>query len=482
MLRLTKIGKITPKNSNEIKNSRLGLGFEKLDRDVFDPEKAYDKVAELGVKWIRIQSGWARTEKQKGVYDFAWLDNVVDNLCKRGLKPWICLCYGNGLYDENAAKYFGAVGVPPIFNVEQKTAWKNYVTALVNRYKDRVTHYEVWNEPDGIWCWKHGVNAAELGLFTAETGKIVHDAFPEAEVIGLVQCHVELKYVIDAFTDTGMADNIDAISFHEYTHDESNVPRRVASLHAIADMFKPGIKVIQGESGSQSRTGGNGALRLMFWTEKAQTKQLARHTMINLSTDVEFTSYFSCMDMIEALNGTADDKASYQDYGYFGVLGADFDENGFSIGTYTPKPSYYALQTISSVFSEDYDIVKNYPMLFKAPDESIWEINCTKYAEPDCNGAEITKAFYRRDNGSECFVYWKPTNILTTDYNGSVSFEMVTRNKVFKLVDMCTGDVYSLPDGMIEDTGNGSYMVKHLPVKDTPLALIMGDFCDFSKE
>ena len=39
MYRLTKIGKIAPKASKDIKKSIIGLGFEKLDRDVFDPEK-----------------------------------------------------------------------------------------------------------------------------------------------------------------------------------------------------------------------------------------------------------------------------------------------------------------------------------------------------------------------------------------------------------------------------------------------------------
>ena len=41
-----------------------------------------------------------------------------------GLKPWICLCYGNQLYSEDAAKVFGAVGIPPIFTEEQRRAWR----------------------------------------------------------------------------------------------------------------------------------------------------------------------------------------------------------------------------------------------------------------------------------------------------------------------------------------------------------------------
>ena len=69
------------------------------------------------------------------------------------------------------------------------------------------------------------------------------------------------------------------------------------------------------------------------WTEEKQAKQLARHTIADLLCNVHFTSYFSCMDMIEALNGTVGDVASYLDYGYFGVLGAEFDQNGKTILT-----------------------------------------------------------------------------------------------------------------------------------------------------
>jgi polar amino acid transport system substrate-binding protein len=53
-----------------------------------------------------IQSGWQKTEKEKGKYDFSWLDEQVDNLLKRGLKPWLCLCYGNQIYDDFAKERF----------------------------------------------------------------------------------------------------------------------------------------------------------------------------------------------------------------------------------------------------------------------------------------------------------------------------------------------------------------------------------------
>ena len=95
MHRLIKIGKIAPKASKDIKKSIIGLGFEKLDRDVFDPEKSYVVVAKAGVKWASLQSGWQRTEKEKGVYDFKWLEKIVDKMLEIGVEPWLChLSYG----------------------------------------------------------------------------------------------------------------------------------------------------------------------------------------------------------------------------------------------------------------------------------------------------------------------------------------------------------------------------------------------------
>ena len=146
-----------------------------------------------------------------------WLDKIVDNLIARGLEPWMCLCYGNKLYSEDAAKVFGAVGVPPIFTDEQKNAWRNYVKAVVARYNGKINLFEVWNEPDGEWCWKHGVNATELGEFTISTAKAVKEANPDAKVVGGVCCFADLKFINEAM-HTGMGKYIDYVSYHHSTH------------------------------------------------------------------------------------------------------------------------------------------------------------------------------------------------------------------------------------------------------------------------
>lgn len=467
MQQLKKSGQIKPKASSEIKFSQIGLGFEKLDRDVFDPEKAYDKVAETGVKWARIQSGWQRTEREKGVYNFEWIDSIVDNLLERGIQPWVCLCYGNDLYNEEAKEVFGAVGCPPIFSDEQKKGWANYVRAFTEHFKDRIGYYEVWNEPDGVWCWKHGPNGTELGEFTVATAKAIREVYPEAKIIGGCICMHELKYLNDFFL-AGAGDWIDYLSFHAYVRDETVVFEITKTLKALINKYNPKIGLIQGESGAQSRSGGHGALHYAGWTELAQAKLLARHMLADIISGVHFTSYFSCMDMIEALNGKVGDVATYLDYGYFGILGADFDEEGHSTGEYYRKPSFYTLQNIASVFAEDYEQCE-LPVFFN-PDYSQWIM------DRNIERKNAVTAFFRRDGG-DAMVYWYPTNIFTTSYEGTISITVLSDyGKDMKVIDIMDGSIYDIPDDLIEEMGSGVYKIKKLPIKDTPLILTFGDF------
>lgn len=466
MEQLKKIGTIVPKSSKEVKNSKLGLGFEKLDRDAFDPNRVYDRVCELGVKKARLQSGWAKTEKEKGVYSFEWLDDIVDNFVSREIEPWLCLCYGNALYTKAAEKVFGSVGCPPIHTEEERTAWKNYVTAVVKRYEGKVNYFEIWNEPDWTGFWKHGVNATEFGEFTNTTAKIIREVRPDAKIIGGVVSVRCLNFLNSALA-AGLGENIDFVSFHEYTHDERDVYEKAQTYRSLIKKYNPKLELIQGESGSQSRSGGHGALWQGAWTEEIQAKQLARHTIADLITDVHFTSYFSCVDMAEAILGNVDDKSSYQDFAYFGVLGEEFDENGLSKGTYYRKPSFYTYQNICSLFAEDFKVC-DLPIF-------IYSRSSDRKCEHQLHRYEISSGGFERENG-KIFAYWYPSNIMTTSYLSSITLEYYSEYKDLKLIDIMDGSVYEIPESMIRDKGDGVYEISELPIKDTPLLLMFGEF------
>ena len=469
MIRLKKVGQIVPKASKDIAKSRIGLGFEKLDRDVFDPEKAYPFVAQTGVKWARLQSGWQRTEKEKGAYDFAWLDSIVDNLIAIGVEPWLCLCYGNALYTEMAKEHFGAVGCAPIHSQEERDAWRNYVLATVSHFKGRIHRYEVWNEPDGLWGWKHGPSGKELGEFTIATAKACKEADPDCKVIGFCTCRNNRFHFIEELCETGVCDYIDSISYHSYRIHDREFEEVYNYYDSVRREYNPNLTIIQGESGTQSRHDGCGALKGANWTQLKQAKFLLRHLLVDLACGAEFTSYFSCMDMIEALNGKVGDLNSYLDYGYFGVLGADFDENGRSTGEYTPKQSFKALQNLCSVFCNDYE-QKSFPCehlqqksgFVWGQDIDLKDLRCSGWVKP---------------NGARALCYWNSaSNVVTQTYEGTTSIRMMTHDAHdLHIVDLLTGDVYEIPESMM--TVEKQFTVlNNIPVTDYPMLLTVGDF------
>ena len=467
MFRLKEIGRIEPVNAKSLKTSRLGIGFEKLDRAVFDPEKAYDKLGEIGVKWVRLQSGWQRTETEKGVYHFEWLDSIVDNIIARGMIPWMCVCYGNQLYDDKAKTRFGAVGCMPVHTEEQKNAWESYCSALAAHFMGRCDHFEIWNEPDGDWNIETAETAETVGAFNRDSAIALKKGNSKAYVIGGALCATLIKF-LNRMHSTGFGEYVDAISFHEYTYDEGSVRQKVDGIRVVNKLYGFDLPVIQGESGSQSRYGGHGALHTAAWTERKQCKQLLRHLVADLLSGVEFASYFTCVDMIEALNGKVGDIASYLDYGYFGVLGADFDENGMSTGEYEPKPSYYALQNLASLLGGELENI-DFPAVFlrgNAPH--------TGY-RPNIGCTEASYGGFKLDDGSLALAYWYPDDIMTRDFEGAVTLEIAAPREYSRitLVDPMDGKIYEIPESIMKPDGYGGYVFEHLVIRDYPLFLIL---------
>ena len=463
------VGKIKTIKSTETDFMKFGIGLEKLDRNVFDPSKTYDKLHALGVKRVRIQSGWMRTEKKEGVFDFAWLDEIVDNLLSRGMKPWMCLCYGNPLYTESARVYYGGVGCPPVKTETERKAWARYCEALAEHYKGRVDEFEVWNEPDGKHCWKEGVNGKQYGEFVINSARAVKRANPEAQIFAGSCCARENLSWFEAMLKTGAWKYIDAITYHDYCETETRCEETARAYRLIAHKYNPDIKMIMGETGSPSVPYANGALCRNNWSESKQAKLLLRRMITEMKNGLEFISWFTTVDMVEALHGTYDDKASNIDYGYFGVLRATFDENGFSTGDYEPKPSYYALRNFCAAF--DKAECAELPIIFG------WKHWTDKSHSISEEYASLSCASFTKPNGSCAFAYWKPVDILTSTFEGFATVIADVKHDKMRLVDLLDGTVYDVSAYVTEDS-EGVVRLNDLPVKEYPLLLTFGDFLE----
>ena len=150
------IGAIHPRNSSEIKASNWTIGCEGLDRDFDRFEKFREYIVPLGIKTIRLQAGWAKTEKGPGKYNFAWLDDIVDYACANGINVLLETGYGNPIYDGGGGHYLG--GSFPASETAL-AAWDRWVDEMSRRYKGKVRDWAMWNEPDLEWSGCQTVSA-----------------------------------------------------------------------------------------------------------------------------------------------------------------------------------------------------------------------------------------------------------------------------------------------------------------------------------
>ena len=266
------IGRIQPRPSGTIPATRWSIGCECLDRNYSRFAAYADELPALGVGFARIQSGWARTEQKKGKYDFAWLDEVVDGLCRRSITPWMCLCYGNPLYIDTDASLGSVIfGDGPVMD-----AWLRYVEAVVKRYQGRIDCWEVWNEPNIKDNKSHPERYQNLLVRTCEAIRKV-DSGAHIAAFGLASFDMPFfRSVLDGLKAEGRTGLFDYVTLHKYYENPDDADVDFALFEDAVRDFDPSVRIIMGESGCPSQLGWAHALKLIEWDEYRQAKVVLR--------------------------------------------------------------------------------------------------------------------------------------------------------------------------------------------------------------
>ncbi len=473
------VGRLKTLGSGEIGSSRLGVGFECLDRSMWDPNQAWPVLESLGVKWARVQTGWSRTEKTAGRYDFAWLDEIVDRLIERGVQPWLSISYGNPVYTKDmdvspagiSPNYQGCnefgVGFPPIHTREERRGWQNYVRALARHFRDRVTHYEVWNEPDLLSFWKCQPRAADYVDLVRLTAVPLREEHPDAKLIGGAiawgMTVWSLKFLEDCMR-AGLHELIDIVTYHGYKSvPERHSAQEIAALMHILNKYKPSLSYWQGEAGIQSKVpadGNSGALSRMKLSEEIQARMLLRRTLLELHNGAAMSSYFHMADFAHY----AGDRRTY----HYGLLRL---EDG------SPKPAFRALQTLCTLLAGNIE-----------PADGLTAAHMSVLDDTDDPRATKTSTWHANlvKDGVPLHAWWIPDSLeIDPDVKKAemtywMDCSLRLDNPV--LVDPVAQEVYSLTCGFDKRTCGESWMepdpnaegVRHfkpLPVSTDPLIM-----------
>jgi hypothetical protein len=424
---LKQVGWLATRSSKDIKSSMWSVGCETLDRDYAKFSVYKDYVGALGVKHARLQSGWAKCEKQKGIYSFEWLDSCVYGLEEQSVKPWICLCYGNPLYGSGIR-----LGAKIFSDEPAMTAWCKYVEATVQRYKGVVTEWEIWNEPNG------GGGTKEYGDLLIRTAEIIRKVQPNAIIMGFSLAGVNLKFTEDIFEilkANNKLDLVDYLTYHPYTKNPDESYAEVEKLQTLVNSYNPKIKLYQGENGCPSILEWTHALANYPWTEISQAKWYMRRMAGDRVREIP-SSLFTIIDL-----------KYYNMLQSFGLIRSNLLHEFIY-----KRPSYYGAQHMVSFFDDN---VKSIGVL-----------------QNESNSARLlTVAGFKKEGTSVILIWYKDQipcddikwDLVNISIKGANFFDPV-------YVDMISGKVYEIEKSTVKNKGN-DLLLKKLPVWDSPVMI-----------
>lgn len=438
------LGKVTPRAAKDIASSGWSIGGETLDRDFANYAHYKSYLGPLGAKGIRLQAGWAKCEKVKGVYDFMWLDPIIDDATAQGVRPWLELSYGNTIYAGGGDTGLGG-GFPS--SPEALAAWDKWCRALVERYKDRVNQWEVWNEPD---LNSKGTATAEAYVdLYIRTATMIREVQPTGRVWALALAHTAdyADTFLAGMKARGKLDLIDAITFHGYPRNPDDTAL-VDKLRAIGAKHGRVIPLRQGETGAPSKFQENFALSKISFTETTHAKWDLRRLLAHHAKDVPM-NLFTLSDLHYTTASAQGGVDGMLRMNYKGLLATNPDQTVAYV-----KPAYRAAQTVFAVFDDTLVRVADYPFVTTA-----------------LRGIALS-GFRRERDGAQVVALWF-NDAPPADANG-VSLANVTlpAGKFTEpvLVDVRTSTVYALPKASWTQSEKGT-VFRALPIYDSPVLI-----------
>ena len=324
----SEIGRLAVRDAKDVKSSKWSVGCETMDRDYADWDSYKHLIAPLGVKHGRLFSGWAKTEQEKGRYDFLWFDPHVREMAAMGVKPWICLAYGNPVYGSDfrlGMKVKQVTDKPEAFD-----AWIRYCVACVERYKDVVDEWEIWNEP-----FNQGPEYAEMFYRTAKAIRAVQ---PSAKIFcTAVNFPNDYKRVLEKLKSENALDLGSYFIYHPYhPNPDSSYAKIAEPLRKLVKGYSPAFDIMQGEVGCPAQLEFGHALNNIEWSEYAQAKWLLRRTIGDVARSIP-SSVFTMIDLQYTFMLQS-----------FGLVRS----NTLKEFVYR-RPSYYAMQNVFGLLDDE---------------------------------------------------------------------------------------------------------------------------------
>lgn len=251
-----------------------------------------------GVKWSREEFSWGRMETKPGEYAFDFYDVVVDTALRHGISVYGLLAYWSQWTQPYTEE-----------GIDDFCQWAR---ATVRHFKDRVKHWEIYNEPN-IFFWS---GPRELyPMLVKKCYAAIKEEDPEAQVLAISTAGIDRAFINQCLEADAP---FDILTIHPYRGRLADRGFR-NELESVAELVG-GRPVWITEMGWSSQIGGV--------DERTQAQLLARCYLGAVASG-------ACQN-VSWYDFRNDGNDPFYNEANFGVIRNDM----------TPKPAYRALATV----------------------------------------------------------------------------------------------------------------------------------------
>jgi hypothetical protein len=329
------------------------MGSSATDQAFRTYELAMNQAA--GIRYLRRDFHWHRIEPTRGNFDFSDYDVQVADAEAYGQEFIGLLCFGAPWAASGSG---GDIMYPP----DDPADFANFCFMTVDRYKDKIRYWEIWNEQNAQRFWKPEPDPEAFGYLLKAATDAIRAADPEAVVAfgGLAPIYSSawdsmwgfLEEVYAFHPDIG--EYFDVLAIHTYTFIQVEEPETDDPLlrlwQSVPTMIRDAKDIVTRWEGREKpiwitevgwHTASNN--KLGYSTEEEQAQYIVRSFVLSVAGGVTMHCWYTFRDGANYLD---DSEAA------FGLVGYDPDPTD-DVLPYV-KPSYHAYSIMSHMLGDTY--------------------------------------------------------------------------------------------------------------------------------
>ncbi|MGQ9635269.1 MAG: hypothetical protein ACUVXB_13620 [Bryobacteraceae bacterium] len=155
-------------------------------------------MQQAGIKWGRQDFTWRQIETAPGRYNLDPYERIVRAYHKHGMHLFGNLAYNPKFHDPRT--------------LEGVAAYCRFAREVVEKFRGRVNHWQLWNEPNGGF-WDG--TPEEYARMAAAAGRVIHEANPEAKVLALNMAFCDILWARTVLKLIPY-DSFDIVCYHPY--------------------------------------------------------------------------------------------------------------------------------------------------------------------------------------------------------------------------------------------------------------------------